>query len=286
MAIYKKPKRRIHRGFQYLDDETVVNSLSAVEAGKVDEVVSKIGSSKEGGLGGSVGYSGASIEGGKKSSTELEEEIVKVRTRFSIFELWYQNLLDKEAIGTFTNWGQGALDDVTAGDTFEVRAEIQIVPFQILTRMYRWYSKQAARQDSPFFLEGAALKEVKRIARNMEWMMGDDVQGVYAKATPEGDSGPPIFIPLNPNFLIGGLGDLAGTFTLIGQADAILAEGDSLPALRFTREVPPTQLEINALKEAIANFGEPAESFGLEWSDNEAELSGPALVARPIAIYR
>lgn len=69
MAGYKKPKHRIHKGFQYLDDETVVNSLSAVEAGKIDEVVSKINSGKEGGLGGKLGYAGAGIEGGKKSST-------------------------------------------------------------------------------------------------------------------------------------------------------------------------------------------------------------------------
>ena len=45
---YIKPQRRIHRGFFYLDDETVINSLSAVEAGKVDEVVAKINSAREG----------------------------------------------------------------------------------------------------------------------------------------------------------------------------------------------------------------------------------------------
>lgn len=41
---YHRPEKRIHRGFYYLDDETVINSLSAVEAGKVDEVVAKINS--------------------------------------------------------------------------------------------------------------------------------------------------------------------------------------------------------------------------------------------------
>jgi hypothetical protein len=70
MATYKKPKNRTHRGFQYLDDETVVNSLSAVEAGQIDEVVSKIASAKEGGLSGNLGYSGIGIDAGKKSSTE------------------------------------------------------------------------------------------------------------------------------------------------------------------------------------------------------------------------
>lgn len=61
---------------------------------------------------------------------------------------------------------------------------------------------------------------------------------------------------------------------------------ESLPALRLTKQVPPTQLEIKVLREAVVNFGDAAESFGLGWSDNEAELSGPALAARPIAIFR
>ena len=28
MSIYRAPKKRIHRGFFYLNDETVINSLS------------------------------------------------------------------------------------------------------------------------------------------------------------------------------------------------------------------------------------------------------------------
>lgn len=286
MVDYKKPKKQIHRGFQYLDDETVVNSLSAVESGQIDEVVAKIASAKEGGFGGSVGYSGASLEGGKKSSSELEEAIVKVRTRFSIFELWYQNLIQKEAIGTFSGWGKTALDGVVPGDTFEVRAEIKIVPFQILARTFNWYVEQAKVPGHIWSAQGTALKDLKESQRNIGWMLGDDKNGVFAKATPTGDAGPPIFVQLNTDWLIGGLGDLAGTFTLIGQVNSILADGESLPALRLTRAVPPTQMEIKALQIAVAGFEAPANDFGLEWGDNEAELSGPALVARPIAIFR
>ena len=47
---YKKPKSRLHREFLYLDNETIVNSLSALEAGKVDEIISKIDEAREGGL--------------------------------------------------------------------------------------------------------------------------------------------------------------------------------------------------------------------------------------------
>jgi hypothetical protein len=51
MEIYKKPSKKVHRGFFYLNDETVINSLSAVESGKIDEVVAKVNSAREGGFG-------------------------------------------------------------------------------------------------------------------------------------------------------------------------------------------------------------------------------------------
>src|SRR3712207_6645838 len=61
MAIYKKPSKKVHRGFFYLNDETVINSLSAVESGKIDEVVAKVNSAREGGFGAGIGMQGAKI---------------------------------------------------------------------------------------------------------------------------------------------------------------------------------------------------------------------------------
>jgi len=38
MAKYKAPKVRLHRDFFYLNDVVSINSLSALESGKVDEL--------------------------------------------------------------------------------------------------------------------------------------------------------------------------------------------------------------------------------------------------------
>src|ERR1022692_2762549 len=91
MTIYKKPAKQIHRGFFYLNDETVINSLSAFEAGKIDEVMAKVISAREGGFGGGVGMQGAKVEGSKRSTSSFEEEMVRTRTRFSVYEIWYSN---------------------------------------------------------------------------------------------------------------------------------------------------------------------------------------------------
>lgn len=77
MPIYHAPATRVHRGFFYLDDETVINSLSAVESGKIDEVVAEVNSAREGGFGGGVGIQGAKVEGAKKSTSGFEEEMVR-----------------------------------------------------------------------------------------------------------------------------------------------------------------------------------------------------------------
>jgi hypothetical protein len=100
-ARYRKPEARVHRGFFYLNDETVINSLSAVEAGKVDEVLARVNTAREGGVGGGIGIHGAKVEGAKKSTSEFEEEMVRTRTRFSVFEIWRENLVSKKALGFF-----------------------------------------------------------------------------------------------------------------------------------------------------------------------------------------
>lgn len=113
MAKYDKPKANIHRGFVYLDDDAVTDSLSALEAGKIDEVIAKISKAREtsfkgeGGADLSIGGKGvkAGGGGGRSDASSQEEELVRKRTRFSIFEVWQGILSEQKALGIFTGWG-------------------------------------------------------------------------------------------------------------------------------------------------------------------------------------
>ena len=142
-AKYRKPDSRVHRGFFYLNDETVINSLSAVEAGQVDDVLARVTTAREGGIGGGVGIQGAKVEGGKKSSSEFEEEMVRTRTRFSVFEIWRENLVVKKAIGFFEGWSPEILTDVRPGDTVEFKAKLELAPLQTIFRMFNWFAKRS-----------------------------------------------------------------------------------------------------------------------------------------------
>lgn len=288
MVKYRKPDKRVHRGFLYLDDETVINSLSAVESGKIDEIVAKVISAREGGFGGGVGFSGVQVEGSRKSNSSLEEEIVRTRTRFSAFEVWYKGLIDAKAIGRFDGWGADSLDGVEPGDTIEFRASIEVAALQTLIRLFFWFAGQARTQGSMFSQKGAQLEATKTAEKVMKALLGSDESRdeVLLSVFPVGGEGPAVVMPVNPHWLIGRLGELGGEYTVIAQVNQVLTEGDELPAIRLTRDVAPTPLEITTLKGAVANFVEPAKGLGIEISESDAAVRGPALVLTPIAVYK
>jgi hypothetical protein len=290
---YIKPERRIHRGFFYLDDETVINSLSAVEAGKVDEVVAKINSAREGGIAGGVGVglgpAGAKLEGGKKASSSLEEEMVRTRTRFSVFEIWYQNLVDNKAIGRFEGWNPTILETVEEGDTIEMKATLSLAPLQIVLRQYLWFAERAKAQGHPMSQKGEELKSTKEGERTVRMLLGnavDEDDQLIAFAIPDGEPGPNVVMLLSRRWIVGQVGNLSGRYTAVAQVDRIAQAGDELPTLRLIRDVPPTALELDTLREMVGNFIEPAKTVGVELTENESTVTGPAVWLTPVAIFR
>lgn len=289
MGIYNPPKKRVHRGYVYLDDATVINSLSAIESGKIDEVVAKIAQARDGGFSGGLnagaGALGGKIEGGKKTTASFEEEVVRTRTRFSIFELWYQKIVEEKALGTFDGWGERAISSVKPGDTVEITGTLQIVPLQTLLRLFRWFAAQAQDQSSPFSQKGDELKATKAGLKNLEALLGGTDE-VLAMLRPEGEDGPAVAVVLDANWLIGALGRLDGTYTVVAQVEMVLGAEDKWPTVRLTAEAPVTKLERDTLTEVVGNFAEPAKALGVSIAANEAELKGPALLLRAIAVYR
>lgn len=289
MGAYNRPTKRVHRGFFYLDDGVVINSLSAVESGKVDEVVAKVNSARDGGFAAGIDMHAAKVDGSRKSSSSFEEEMVRTRTRFSVFELWYQHLKSSKALGTFNEWGPEALDDVRPGDTIELRGSLEVAPIQTLFRLYLWFAEKAKISGHMFSQSGDSLKQTKNAERIVQMMLGDpseeDDQTVVL-ATPMGESGPRVAMAVKSKWLIGKFGQFGGEYTVIGQVDRLVASNEEIPALRLTHDVAATELEVKTLKSSIANFKDPARAMGIGVSDNDAVVEGPALWIEPIAIYR
>ncbi|MCI9856781.1 DUF6414 family protein [Microbacterium proteolyticum] len=289
MGVYNPPRKRIHRGFVYLDDAVVINSLSALESGKIDEVVAKVNQAREGGLTGGltagVGPAGAKLEGGRKSTTAFEEEVVRTRTRFSIFEIWYQKIVEEKALGTFDGWDESVVQAVSPGDTVEIVGAVELVPLQTMVRLFRWFAGQAQDQSSPFAQRGEELKATKAGLKGIEGLLGGTDEVLFQLTPSAGDS-PAVAVILDGESLISDLGRIDGVYTVVAQVEMVLGQDDRWPTVRLTADAPVTKLERETLSAVVQNFVEPAEALGVVISPDAAELAGPALILRAIAIYR
>jgi len=247
MPTYRPPKKRLHREFLYLNHDTVLNSLSALEAGKVDEIIQKAVEAKEGGVEASIGAGPVRGGGGKKRRATIEEELVKTRTWFSAFDAWHKYLADAEAIGSFDAWGLEVRNALTIGDTVEFTARLVLSPVHKVFRTFISYAADAAKPDSVFSQKGTELAETKKVARMMsEWMGGrDKPKNLPMYVEPGGAKEPRVIAGLQEPYLIGGHENIEGTFTVIAQVAAMLTGDEVESPIRVIRDVPPTQIEVS-----------------------------------------
>jgi hypothetical protein len=285
---YKPPRKRLHRDFLYLNHDTVINSLSALEAGKVDEIIQKVNEAREGGLEGSVGVGPVRGGGGKKAARRIEEELVKTRTWFSAFDAWHSFLQAEDAIGTFDQWSIDVRNALSIGDTLEFTADLVLSPVHKLFRTFLAYADSAGRPGHVFALKGAELAETKATARMMiEWMGGRDKPThlpMYLR--PGGVAEPRIIAGLQDAYLIGSRANVEGTFTVVGQV-AVLLTGEQVEStIRVIRDVPPTQKELETINEAMTHFIEPGRELGVDIDASDITIPAPAVVIRPIAIFQ
>jgi len=86
--------------------------------------------------------------------------------------------------------------------------------------------------------------------------------------------------------MIGQLGHLSVRYTVVGQVDQVLSQGEEYLTMRLTQDAPPIQAELDAFREAVNTFIEPAKQIGVDVSSADASITGPALWLKPIAVFR
>lgn len=286
---YQAPKQKLHRHFAYLNQDAILNSLSALEAGKVDEIIQKTRDASDRGLEGTVGAGPVKVTGGKKQQAQMEYELVRTRTRFSAFEAWYQHLVTAQAIGRFDEWTLDVRNELQVGDTVEFTGRVEISPVYLLLTSYQSFVERVNKPGSVFKMTPAELKEAKSVAQMMQsWISRPDgTRSVLVNFLPFGIERPKMFGAIEETYVIGGLQDLQGTFSIVAQVDTVLDEDQRLSLVRVLNDVPASPLEVKLAEEGLSNFqGDAATSFGLEISDDDIRLAYPGVLLRPLAIYK
>lgn len=289
MAKYISPKENLHKSFVYLDDDIVTNSLSALEAGKIDEIVSKGVTAREGGfnggLGASLGTVSAKVSGGKKSNNTFEEELVRKRTRFSIFETWYDILKSKDGLGRVEVSEKSNVSNIKIGETLQVSGNIETREIFSLVRAYSDYAKASKIPGHPFYVKGEAQKEIVKANLNFEYIFGKEGDRIIPASLDLGKEEDRFTFLLKESWLVNPDISLKGYFTLVGQVIGRLEKDEWLPTIRLLPKIPPTEFERKTVTEMLENFKE-VKTFGFDEVEKMGEFNGPAVVVEPIAIFR
>lgn len=288
--IYKSPEQNLHRSFVYLDDQLVVNSLSALEAGKIDSVVTKINEARDSGFSGSISAGALAVkgsaEGGKKKQSSFEDELIRIRTQFSIFEAWYQYLIENKALGELLvpeEWGQAPLK---VGEVIRLQGSVKTFEIYPLARMYADYVKNSKIPGHPWYVKGDSAKKITQAAENMKHIFGAEGEmRIPARMDFPEEVGDIAFI-LGEEKLLGSPAPLEGEYTVVGQVAEILKPGAWSPTLRLMPKAPKNEFERETVTEMLANFEDASGKFGISDVKSMGEFTGPALILEPIAIFR
>jgi len=288
MSGYVKPKKKLHREFLYLNHDTVLNALSAFEAGKVDEIIQKASEAREGGLEGSLGYGPVKASGGRKKTANIEEELTRTRTIFSAFEAWYTHLDEEKAFGELTGWDEETRDELGVGDTITFRARVSLSPIQQVFLTFIAFAAESTNPNSALKQPTAQAAQMKKTASMIAgWLRGSNgATNIQVYVAPLGIDEPRMAARLDERYLVGGTQAVEGEFTVVGQIESLIELGKPVPAMRLLRDTPPTPLETDTINNALSNMIEGAAGLGLDVSSNDLTLKNPGVILHPIAIFR
>lgn len=288
MSGYKKPKKQLHRDFLYLDDSAVVNALSAMEAGKVDEIIEQSQVVKEAGFDASLGYGPAKLAAKKGKSADVTANLVRTRTAFSAFDAWYQYLKAEDGLGELTAWDEETRNELEVGDTLEVRARVEFAPIHKVFAIFLAYVDSANKPDSFVKIQTAKLAEMKKVASQARGMVkgADGATSNLVYIHPLAVRSPLIVGALSENHFVGDKANMDGEYKVVLQVTALLDQGETLAAIRALSDAPRTDLEISKITEALDGLAQAAQGMGVTIGDSDKTFTYPTVMVRPLAIYR
>ena len=282
----KKPSTNVFRNFLYLDGGAVLNTLSAIEGGDIDDVLTPTHEEGAGELGGELRLPGASVRGGKKSARRLEEEIHRKRTEHSAATKLLRLVHDADAIGVLgTTYGDREHAELEEHMMLELRGRIRIHPLhQAVSAARAWLGAAAT-----FGVSKSDAADVRQTVALLESLSGgrsSDTTFLAFVEHPGWEAGYRLVVPVKERNLLVPLDEFAGSATFITQVDRKLEGEDELLAIRLIRNAPQLPLEREGIIEALPDFVAGIRELGIDTSVEDFIFRQPAVVLRPIWIFK
>jgi hypothetical protein len=281
---FTPPKTNVFKQFVILDSDGVVSALSAIDGGQIDEILVRSAEERDGGVGGEVGAGPVKAKAKRSKSRKVEEEIRSARTRHAAAAKLLEALHKHDSIGVL----DGPLDSEVAeqlesGMVLQLRTNLQLHPLHQADQMVR------------SFIEVGPKVDQKQVTKEMRQML--DVWGVITGTGREGapvlleprtadEQNPRLLLPVARDDLEVDLDNVLGDVTLVAQVEQIVGEGDAYQVIRVLRGGPATSLERGAVDEMLPELISGLGELGVDISEDDVFVTGPAVVLRPICAYR
>lgn len=295
MSSFRKPnKSNVYKRFLYIDEREVLNSLSGIEGGAIDQILQRLGEGGDGGFGfdAAVDVPGAGRVGGKASKSKnkkLEQEILRKRTVHSATAALLDHLHENEAVGIIEGtYTPEIYEELEENMPIEFQADIRIHPLNQLVSVVQGWSEMAAN----FGIDKKEAREFTEIARQIEAAFhGRDKSKKTMIIFAETDGQPheyKLVLPVHIDGLLVSLDELSGTATFVAQIDRIVEEDEEILAARVVRNSPVLPAERNMMLDMLPALQElqGEEGIGLRIDRDDIVLSKPSVLLKPICIYR
>jgi hypothetical protein len=266
------------RQFLYLDHKLVRDFLAQVEGGVFDESREFTSAEAKRGLSGKVGAGPASAGAERTRNSQSESESVVKQTAASEFDRLYGHL---ETVGLQV---YDTIDEKLDGlpirrkDIIEVDARLRVSGLQSLADLLGAFGKMAPLMEkfgASVEMEPGAVEGIQALTA-----LGGPDRALPVIATVPGDCGLRIALELRRPFVLGDDWDTEAT--VVFKVQRILRPGDSQlvgdPFGGLMKLLPEHERE----KALMGLQGEEMADLGIA----EAEVSYPAIIGTPIAIYR
>jgi hypothetical protein len=281
---FTPPKQSAFKQFVVLDADGVVSALSAIDGGQIDEILTRSAEEKAGGVGGEVNVKAVKA-GGKRSKTrKVEEEIRRARTRHATAAKLLDALHEHESIGIV----DGPLDMEVAeqlepGVVLQFRADLRLHPLHQADQMLKSFIEVG-----PKLGQKDAVKQLRQTLDIWGVITGTGREDAPILIEPhtQDKQTPRVLLPVSQEDFEVDVDDVLGDVTVIAQVEKIIGDGESYQVIRVLRGGPATSLERGAVDEILPSLFEGLSEIGIEISEDDVFIHGPALVLRPICAYR
>lgn len=268
----------ILREFIYYDREKIEDFLSSIEDGIVkEEIETRTEHATQLKVGGGVGsFLNAS---GQKGYADNELRKLKTSTDASLFQRLYTCLSEENMLKYFEDISQEDWKEIKRGDILEIEADVE---FSGLSVFFEKIMKLMG------FLEQLGFDQMDDKSR--EAMLGFQLmnqlsadESLNLKITPVKSLNYKFVATLPHENIKGNKQELIGEYKVLCRVQKIINENEKIELVKL---IPGIELDEENLEGFVQNFEDMPPMLGTPPKMEDLQISYPAMIVTPIAIYR